>query len=471
MTSDHIYIQRSSEFESRLDGGYRGKTDADTSGSIAEYDSDSDFEQEANSDPQFEIKYEFETLDQLFPDRVPDPILDLIELSVATMGVDRFIKRTVVAGEDVPDADARLNTRSLVVRFPVLSPTFAIADVEDLVSTLVSHMTRDIIEFELLAHPSSEVTTTQETLVEPEPIDVVSLFSDGLDSAGGVYQNRTDDVISRYVSLRYGSGLGNVHKTAISELDIDPIEIGIEYSGKSNEFTNFSRGFLHWAFAAAVAVAVEAEEVRSFETGVMARFALLSEAWQTTRTVSPIAVGLFNELIAEATDYDIQVTNPFLEKTKTEVVNQIENETVVGNAVSCPHYGHQRQFDLHNCGQCVPCIVRNIAILDSKHIMSPAELSICDWIDVDFDAKVLPEKQPVILEGRNDADTFFLALNEIAYLSRSLRQRDPVDVVTEYPKLASPEVYGLYRRFANEFHHCIDSLVSENSTAATLFEL
>ncbi len=173
-------------------------------------------------------------------------------------------------------------------------------------------------------------------------------------------------------------------------------------------------------------------------------------------------------MIATATEYEISVTNPFLNETKTEVVERILDESIVRKAVSCPHHGKQNEYDLDNCGQCVPCIIRNIAVLESQHSISTDELSICNWEIVDFEDESMPPIQPVTLPERNDPDTFFLAFNEIAHLCRSIRHREPAEVVTEYPKIASPETYDLYQRFAEEFYSCLESLESVNSTAGLL---
>ena len=460
---DRIYVQRSPEFERRVDERYHGEGNTTAFVSIVEY------LPSRASDTDCEIKYDYDVLEQLFTGPVPDTVLDLVELSVATLAVDRYLKREVVAGEGVDDVDARLNTRSVLIRVPVLSASFATPRVAELLSTLVSHMTRDLIQFELIHHASAQPSVVPDYGRDAARVDAVSLFSDGLDSAGGVCQNRRDGMKARYVSVRYGSGLSKeAYGTACEELAVDPIEFNVSYSGRSKEYTTFSRGFLHWAFATAAAIAVDASEVRAFETGLMARFALLNEAWHTTRTVSPRAVELFNQIVAEATEYPVSVVNPFVEETKREVVERIESEAVVRNAVSCPHTGWQGEYTLKNCGQCVPCLVRNVAILQSRFSISPAELSICDWSKIDFAANELPVKQPTVKPGRNDADTFLLALHEIAYLARALTTQTPRDVVAEYPQLASPGTYDLYRRFADEFQSCFKDLATENSTSMSL---
>lgn len=95
-------------------------------------------------------------------------------------------------------------------------------------------------------------------------------------------------------------------------------------------------------------------------------------------------------------------------------------------------------------------------------------MSICDWSDTNFEERELPGKIPCQLPNRNDRDTFFLALGEIAHLYQFLRNEDASKVVTEYPELASKEIYNLHKRFAAELEQAFDELAEENPTAQSL---
>lgn len=378
-STDRVYIQRSDEFETRRDGTYSETSGMTSVGSIVDYASN------RQSDSDFQIKYDLAELQDLFDGEIPDDVLDLVEIAVATFGVDRYLERDIIAGTDVDDVDARLNTRSIIIRIPVFSDSLTTSKAQELLSTMVSHMTYDVVQFELIQHPKTTAHTSGSFDTPTQTTDAVSLFSDGLDSAGGVNQNQTEDLDSEYVSLNYGSGLGSRHTELQRLLDVTPYIFRLDYEEQTNEYTTFSRGFLHWVFAAATASAHRIPEIRSFETGLMARFAILNEGWHTTRTVSPVALDLFNTLLTEELNWNTTVRNPFLNDTKREVVNRVTNEEVIRTAVSCPHHGKQRKYELDNCGQCVPCIIRNIAILTSQFDLSTQDLSICDWGTINFE--------------------------------------------------------------------------------------
>lgn len=456
---ERVYLQRGVASGNRMSERYRDETSATLIGSVIEQSCSRD------SDSSFEIQYSHDRLRELYGGQVPDIILDLVELAVGVYRVDRHIERTPILDES--DSATRINNRTISIRFPVLTDAFASNRVADILSTLLSFMTRDVIKIETIRHESA-VSVPLPDESAGEEFDVVSLFSEGLDSAAGVYENRTTGVNSCYLTMDYGAGLGDVYHTSTERLGIDPYVFTSRSSERSREFTSFSRGFLHWAFAAAVGVAVAADEIRSFETGVMARFAIVSEAWHTTRTVEPRAVVLFNELLSEILDCDLVLTNPFLDSTKREVVERIEDPRIAREAISCPHYGRQERFDLHNCGQCVPCIVRSLALLSGDFDIPIEELSVCDWGEIDFANQEFPSEAASQLANRNDAETFFLAINEIAYFARLLREEPPEEVVLEYPQLAEGEVYRLYGRFADEFNRAVQRLEKENPTAGVL---
>lgn len=462
ISTDRVYIQRSNEFEARRDGTYSETSGMTSIGSIVSYTSDRE------SDSDFQIKYDLAKLRGQFGGEIPDDVLDLVEIAVAMFGVDRYLDRKIIAGTEVDDSDARLNTRSIVIRIPVFSDSLTTLRAQELLSTMLSHMTYDVIRFDFVQHPKTTPQTCGSFDTPAPTSDAVSLFSDGLDSAGGVNQNQAENIDSKYVSLNYGSGLGSRHKELQQLLDVTPYVFRLDYEEETNEYTTFSRGFLHWVFAAATAAAHRIPEIRAFETGLMARFAILNEGWHTTRTVSPVAIDLFNTLLTEELNWHITVRNPFVNDTKREVVNRISSEAVIRTAVSCPHHGQQGQYELDNCGQCVPCIIRNIAILTSQFDISPQDLSICDWSAIDFEARELPDKTPYELPHRNDRDTFFLALGEIAHLCRLLRFEDASTVVTEYPQLASEQIYNLHSRFAAEFTQTFEEIAEENSSAETI---
>jgi len=461
-STERVYIQRSDEFEARRDGTYSETSGITSIGSVVSYSSN------RQSDSDFQIKYDLAELQNQFEAEIPDDVLDLVEIAVATFGVDRYLERSIIAGADVDDVDARLNTRSIVIRIPVFSDSLTTSKAQELLSTMVSHMTYDVIQFDLVQHPKATAQTSGSFETPTPTTDAVSLFSDGLDSACGVNQNQAENIDSKYVSLNYGSGLGPRHEELQRLLDVTPHIFKLNYEEETNEYTTFSRGFLHWVFAAATATAHRIPEIRAFETGLMARFAILNEGWHTTRTVSPVAIDLFDTLLTEELNWNTTVRNPFLNDTKREVVNRISSEAVIRTAVSCPHHGRQGQYEPDNCGQCVPCIIRNIAILTSRFNIPTQDLSICDWGTIDFEARELPDKTPYELPHRNDRDTFFLALGEIAHLCRRLQKEDASTVVTEHPQLASKQIYDLHSRFAAEFTQAFEELAEENASARAL---
>ena len=304
-----------------------------------------------------EIKYEQEVVADWFDGEIPDAVLDLLEIALATYAVDKQVERCISVPRD--DERARINTRNIRFTGPVLSDAFTEAGVERLLGETVSRTSRDLVEYDL--HRPS-VSVARPLPENREEIDAVGLFSGGIDSTGGVFHNRSKGIDASYLSLNY-AGVGNLVDHVSDQVEISPTIIGIERVGRSREFTQFSRGFLHLAFGVAAAIGLGSPTVQSFENGLVARFDMLQDGWMTTRTVRPEFIGSFNSLLEEALGERVSVENPFEDRTKTEVVNLIPDRETVVDTVSCPHTSRFNvvDSDQQNCGLCVPCVIRTIS--------------------------------------------------------------------------------------------------------------
>jgi hypothetical protein len=119
-----------------------------------------------------------------------------------------------------------------------------------------------------------------------------------------------------------------------------------------------------------VAHSVEANGVRFYENGVVslnlpiAQEALRSRA---SRTTHPLALHLLSRLCSATIGADFTVDNPFLFKTKTDVVASIgmhHASGLIGNTCSCSRSIFQSKTQPH-CGHCSQCIDRRFATLAS----------------------------------------------------------------------------------------------------------
>jgi Queuosine biosynthesis protein QueC len=84
-----------------------------------------------------------------------------------------------------------------------------------------------------------------------------------------------------------------------------------------------------------------------------------------TRTTHPLVLNHFRNFFSAAIGETIEVDNPFIWKTKRDVVRSIINRgcgELIKQAVSCTRV-HQMSRDHTHCGCCSQCIDRRFAIL------------------------------------------------------------------------------------------------------------
>jgi 7-cyano-7-deazaguanine synthase in queuosine biosynthesis len=470
MKSEKYFVYRHPEFHRRTEQDLReyDKTDYEDIIAVIPYrDSECgqkhDYSRRRPSEDYDYIRYDHSITQDSFSGDVSDIVLDILEISAATFAADKAVEREIDVDEEDLD-NSLLETRNIKLQIPVLSPELATEEVEQLYSDMVSHMTHDVVEYEFL---QVEPVESVDQVSNQGGVDVVSLLSDGVDSTGGIYHNKSERVESVYATVNYGQGIRSKAEKIADQAGVDHRAYRVK-SDRGREYTQFSRGLLHLSFAVAEAVAQGADEIRCFENGIMARFLILSEGWLTTRTVSPLFVGYFNEILSSVMDQPLEVVNPFRDLTKTEIINKVPDPKVVKQTVSCPH---STWIGGNNCGLCVPCLIRNTGIISSDHKIPFEDLSEynalleADFKSPSFDVDVSEEG---LNQSANSPRVFFKGITEIAYFCRRVLEDNPRQLADEYPELLDQSIYSQHHRFAANFLGALEQVANENSTAQIL---
>ncbi|WP_135536143.1 7-cyano-7-deazaguanine synthase [Halostella pelagica] len=469
MTVARYYVDRHPEFHDRAKRELRTEpSDTDNDDYIAitpyegpEFPGENEYQREAPSEADETIKYDHSIVSHEFQGAVPDIVLDLVEIATATFAVDKIVDREIKVLEDIDES--RLETRNIKLKIPVLTPEMESEEMEQLYSEMVSHITRDIIEYEFL-HAEPEKTTDH--TAKTADADVVSLLSDGLDSTAGIYHNRSNEVDSHYATISYGGGIKSKVEEVAEGAGIDHTSYRITYPD-DGELTQFSRGLLHLTFGAVDASAKGIQKLRCFENGIMARFLILSEGWMTTRTVSPRFLVYFNKILETVLPQPVEVENPFVDKTKAEIINKIPETGLVRNTISCPH---NTGYGKKNCGLCVPCIIRNIGIIASDHQIPLDEQSayngllLGDFEDQTWEREIAGRTSP----SASSPEIFYRGCAEVAYFCRRILEEEPRELADEYPELLDKAVYEQHRRFADNFMNAIDQVAEQNPSIQLL---
>ena len=165
--------------------------------------------------------------------------------------------------------------------------------------------------------------------------DEVVLFSGGLDSlSGAIEELSTGEKNVALVSHRSSPKIFEYQKQLVEELKREfpkrlmhvPVLVTRREPLQVHEYTQRSRSFLYAALACVVARLFGNTQIRFFENGVVSINLPIAEqvvGARATRTTHPLVLELFREFFSAAVGGPIEVENPFIWKTKAEVVRSI----------------------------------------------------------------------------------------------------------------------------------------------------
>ena len=204
--------------------------------------------------------------------------------------------------------------------------------------------------------------------------DRVVMFSGGLDSLAGIVEGASLGEKSVLVSHRPVSTLDARQRNLFGELrkkfpgQLIHVPVWINKNERfGREPTQRTRSFLFAALGTLVAQSIEAQGIRFYENGVLSvNLPLAEEALRAraSRTTHPVTLHLLSLLAAAVTGRELLIDNPFLFKTKAEVVQILAKHghaDLIALSCSCSHLMFQPSEKRH-CGQCSQCIDRRFGL-------------------------------------------------------------------------------------------------------------
>lgn len=204
----------------------------------------------------------------------------------------------------------------------------------------------------------------------------VLLFSGGLDSLAGALETARSEQKLVLVSHSPVSTMIKRQRELFEELrkklplPMIHVPVWINKQGRmAVEHTQRTRSFLYSALGTVIAESVKAGGVRFFENGIVSlNLPVADEVLQAraSRTTHPLTLDLFQKLYSLVTGRDFRVDNPYLFKTKTDIVSIVlgcEGGELVPFTCSCAHTGYFQSKSQRHCGTCSQCIDRRVAIL------------------------------------------------------------------------------------------------------------
>ncbi len=301
---------------------------------------------------------------------------DLLEIGTIVYMADQMVKRAGHLG------------RHLDIWMPVRHVEIWKKN-HDKLAQAVSFLGRDRVNFYFIKH-TEDTQPLKFTKPDGDENRCVCLLSGGLDSTAGAVWATKNGEKPIFVSHSANSYLTYLQKELVEKLkptQNNPLTHFSIFIGKSrakkvpyrlptapaSPMKQFLRSFLYLSTASVVALESGCRKIYVFENGPIALNPMFSEARVNTRTAHPRFLELFQELVNSVSKTEIYFVNPFLYKTKGEVVAHLsppESADLVRKTTSCWNWFNvplrarsmgKSKFPGRHDGDCLPCVIRRAA--------------------------------------------------------------------------------------------------------------
>jgi 7-cyano-7-deazaguanine synthase in queuosine biosynthesis len=291
--------------------------------------------------------------------------------------------------------------------------------------------------------------------------DSICLFSGGLDSLiGSLLLLKEEGVRPLLVSHRSMSKIDSQQKRLAEmmrvrnpEWQFPHLSIWINRMGnQAQEVTQRTRSFLFLSLAAATAFQLGIQKISICENGVVSlNIPISGQTVGTllTRSTHPTFLKQFQDFMRQIVEAEISVTNPFLFKTKTEMIKMLRTWSqadLMGGTISCSYTQGKTRLQ-PQCGTCFQCVNRRFSVIAAgEEAHDPVE-----YYEKDLFTHPLEEgRETAYAEG------YVRTAYEIAQLNdRQLFAKYPELQDVEPPEDLSAdqcgeELYDLFQRHAEE---------------------
>jgi 7-cyano-7-deazaguanine synthase in queuosine biosynthesis len=302
---------------------------------------------------------------------------DLIDIAAYVFAADRVTGRGGRVGEGMAKEWRRDLSFVIAVRDPAhwSQPELQLA-----LRDLLGFMSEDAFSFEFTRlEYDSPLQHHFDFVGDPVgsgPIGPVVLFSGGLDSLAGAMTELSDGKRIVLVTHQSANLMTSYQDQLVTELKrrfphrvlYVPLRKNLTNGLRVKENSQRTRTFLYSVIGAAVASILRASGIRFYENGIMSiNLPISPQAVGTsaTRSTHPRVLAEMSVFLQAAIGHTCEVDNPFILKTKAEVLNVIAQSgqsDLIGSTMSCTEL-RRRVADRSHCGACIQCLHRRFAVL------------------------------------------------------------------------------------------------------------
>lgn len=335
---------------------------------------------DVNAPPKSPNKVNLELADlaATLADNIPDVLTDMLEIAAYVYCADQFTSR----GSDLMTNMGAEWRRRFRFKIPVRCPdVWGSADVHDALVETLSFLTEDEFAFEFVAQTAATGIQPYLGFSDPDAQaivpDEVILLSGGLDSLAGavdalIGSKRKVVLVSHQASTMIASKQKDLvaalrHRTDSGQLFHVPVTIN-KGQEEAVEFTQRSRSLLFATLGVIIARMFGKKTLSFYENGIVSFNLPITEhvlGARASRTTHPRVLVECGRLFSLLLSDTVQVENPFLWKTKSEVVRILADRgcaDLITETLSCTRVREATRRKRH-CGTCSQCVDRRFGIL------------------------------------------------------------------------------------------------------------
>jgi hypothetical protein len=424
-----------------------------------------------------QIRVRIEHITQKMAAALPKEAADLVEIGAYVYSADQTVTRGGLKSFDYGNAWRRQFRFDIPVRCPDL---WNRPEVNTKLAEVLGFLSDDDYEFNFtkLKNPPPFAQYLFDQTEEECDIEEVLLFSGGLDSFGGAVQEiiqgqrKVALVSHRPVSKLYWRQRGLVRDLTdrITDKRYSPLHVPVEINisnNKRREYTQRSRSFLFAVLGAVVARSLSLDRIRFYENGVISLNLPISPqvaGGRATRTTHPQVLNGLQELFSMIFGDPFTVENPYLWKTKTDILQDISAagcSRLCARTSSCTHTQAMTRLHSH-CGRCSQCLDRRLNAIaagyddteDPEQMYASSVLTgQREGIDYALIERYIGMAREI--DRMNSAVAFAKRFGEMSRVLRHVRL--PAQDAAE-------AIFKLYKRHANQICHALSAVVSEHSS-------
>ena len=395
------------------------------------------------------VRLNVEKLRGKLGDVEPELVTDLLEIAVYVFAADCAVPRGGPALKNVGERWRRAFRLVIAVRRP---GSWAEPQYLDALREALQFLTEDTwdVEFVELENPPSIQTYLGSWGDAEDPKGAtILLLSGGLDSFAGAVAELNGG--GRVVLLsRRLTGMTNPRQSELARALQErypervihaSVEAGLTINAKAQEHSQRTRSFLLASMALVAAVLEGSERIRFYENGIMSLNLPISAqvvGARASRSTHPRSLMLLQELVSLISASEMKIDNPFVWKTKADVVRELSDEPearLIARTLSCSRTREMSHYNPH-CGRCAQCLHRRIAVLGAgASDFDPAESYGVDFLigprQLGEDRAMAVDIIRSALEFRRLSETEFATrfAGELAWLTTGFPSQAPDETV------------------------------------------